>query len=122
MIKTTILVFLPILAIFAKTVKIRDNLVLDNGDTQWTSYFKKRPFDVFLGIPYAQPPIGNLRFALPQKFAPNENKIYYVGDNPERNPHVASTCTQMNFFEVLEGTEDCLHLNVYVPRIGNVQF
>ena len=102
--KTTILVVLPILFLnlaHAKTVKISDNLVLDNGDTQWTSYFKKRPFDVFLGIPYAQPPIGNLRFALPQKYSKNDKKIY-VGENPEQNPHVASTCTQMNFFEVLE--------------------
>ena len=119
--KTTILVVLPILFLnlaHAKTVKISDNLVLDNGDTQWTSYFKKRPFDVFLGIPYAQPPIGNLRFALPQKYSKNDKKIY-VGENPEQNPHVASTCTQMNFFEVLEGTEDCLHLNVYVPRMAD---
>ena len=116
--KTIRLLVLPFLVTFcdAKKVKI-DNLVLDNGDTQWTSYFKQRPFDVFLGIPYAQPPLGNLRFTLPQEYSVQKETEIYVGDDPERNPYKDSTCTQMNFFEVLEGIEDCLHLNIYVPKI-----
>ena len=108
-----LLVLLPLVVKSIK-VKLKDSLVLDNGNTQWKSHFLQRPFDVFLGIPYAEPPLGNLRFALPKKFASKTE--LYVGENPDSNPYYGSTCTQMNFNEELEGTEDCLHLNIYAPK------
>ena len=65
------------------------------------------------------PPIGDLRFTLPQKIAQNGQK-YYVGNNAS-NPYTDSICSQMDFHEVVTGQEDCLHLHVYVPERGQGQ-
>jgi len=101
-----------------KIVQIDNDVTYDNGGTQWFSTFKKRPIDAFLGIPYAVPPIGDLRFTFPQKIAPNGQR-YYVGNNAS-NPFTDSICSQMDFHEVITGQEDCLHLHVYVPETGKV--
>lgn len=63
----------------------------------------------FMGIPYAQPPVGDLRWAPPQP----------VTDLPE--PYAAtefsSTCPQnASAFGVASVNEDCLYLNVYLPE------
>ena len=77
----------------------------------------------YLGIPYAQPPLNNLRFAPPQtdplpswtgvrnatKYSPpclQSDKDYRPQDLPMLN--LISNLT----FEV---DEDCLYLNVFVP-------
>ena len=40
----------------------------DNGNLEkWRSTLLQRPFESFIGIPYAEPPIGNLRFELPRQ-------------------------------------------------------
>ena len=80
--------------------------------------FKINPKNQLLlsGIPYAVPPIGDLRFTFPQKVAQNGQK-YYVGNN-DSNPFTDSICSQMDFHEVVTGQEDCLHLHVYVPETG----
>ena len=98
-----------------KIIQIGD-VTYDNGDSKWYSTFKKRPIEVFLGIPYAVPPIDDLRFTLPQKITQNGQK-YFVGNNAS-NPFTDSTCSQMDFHEILNGQEDCLHLNIYVPETG----
>ncbi|XP_058123887.1 juvenile hormone esterase [Anopheles coustani] len=66
-------------------------------------------FCAFRGIPYAKPPVGELRFRAPQ---PLERFPYPVLDcSVERD-----VCFSRNMFtQELEGTEDCLHLNVYTP-------
>ncbi|XP_025832708.1 venom carboxylesterase-6 isoform X2 [Agrilus planipennis] len=64
----------------------------------------------FEGIPYAKPPVGDRRFAPPEKFGKWNgtllgNKWY--------------TCAQLLLVVhryVKLGQEDCLYLNVYVPR------
>ncbi|XP_035784382.1 esterase B1-like isoform X1 [Anopheles albimanus] len=66
-------------------------------------------FHAFRGIPYAKPPIGELRFRAPQPL--------------ERFPHPVLDCSAERdvsfsrnmFTQELEGSEDCLHLNVYTP-------
>ncbi|XP_055614176.1 juvenile hormone esterase-like [Uranotaenia lowii] len=68
-------------------------------------------FDAFLGIPFAKPPVGELRFANPVPNDPFEG-VY--------NASVAKDmCLQRNDitpWAVLEGEEDCLYLNVYRPK------
>ncbi|XP_046752295.1 esterase E4-like [Diprion similis] len=68
-----------------------------------------RTVSAFLGIPYAQPPIENLRFA---------NPVPADGWNGTRNASVDSNeCPQVSSGEII-GDEDCLYLNVYTPQLS----
>ncbi|XP_072020282.1 acetylcholinesterase-like [Amphiura filiformis] len=61
--------------------------------------------DVFRGIPFAEPPLGQYRFTKPVPAAPfteDYNATYY------RSP-----CTQLG---TDDGDEDCLHLNIWAPN------
>lgn len=63
----------------------------------------------FLGIPFAAPPVGDLRFALPAPVKPWTD----VMDATQ----VRAACPQARRFNLTEesNVEDCLHLNVAVP-------
>jgi juvenile-hormone esterase len=72
----------------------------------------KREFMSFRGIPYAKPPVGELRFAAPEPPEPWNFAINATQNGP--------ICIQKNYFfsdPKVEGTEDCLYLNVYVPKV-----
>jgi len=60
----------------------------------------------FLGIPYAEPPVGDLRFAPPVAHAPYDGTV----DATEKGP----ACVQRAFGFSL-GEEDCLFVNVNTP-------
>ncbi|XP_046994911.1 juvenile hormone esterase-like [Schistocerca americana] len=62
-------------------------------------------YTAFRGIPYAQPPIGELRFQTPQPATNWEG----VRDATA----YGSDCVQ----NTGDGSEDCLYLNVYVPGV-----
>lgn len=64
----------------------------------------------FLGIPYAEPPLGELRFAAPVKVAPWSQ----VRDATE----FGGRCAQPTSVNTGAGTdnEDCLYLNVWTPN------
>jgi para-nitrobenzyl esterase len=62
----------------------------------------------YLGIPYAAPPVGNLRWLPPQPPARFKGLFHAT--------QFASRCTQLlGGVGPLAGSEDCLYLNVYVP-------
>jgi para-nitrobenzyl esterase len=65
--------------------------------------------DVFRGIPYAEPPIGALRFARPVAHAPWTAPL----DTRESEPLLR--CPQIQD-GAMRGQEDCLTLNVYAPQ------
>lgn len=63
----------------------------------------------FLGIPYAAPPVGDLRWAAPQPPLPFKGVHLATHSGPE--PLQESFVTGRIF-----GSEDCLYLNVWVPK------
>ncbi|XP_078045450.1 acetylcholinesterase-like [Augochlora pura] len=75
-------------------------------ETVWHSV----KYNAFLGIPYAEPPIGTLRFKppVPKKSWTN------VYDAVEEG----GVCPQLDFFsEGYMGVEDCLYMNVLTPQV-----
>jgi para-nitrobenzyl esterase len=62
----------------------------------------------YLGIPYAQPPVGNLRWRPPQPVVPWSG-VLRVQDNPVACPQF------LPLWPALVGSEDCLYLNVWTP-------
>nr|CAD7261952.1 unnamed protein product [Timema shepardi] len=68
-------------------------------------------FYSFLGIPYAQPPVGELRFKAPRE-APS-----WAGVRDAST--VGSNCVQVEG-SVVYGSEDCLFINVYTPQLPGV--
>ncbi|KAH0550403.1 hypothetical protein KQX54_019183 [Cotesia glomerata] len=64
----------------------------------------------YLGIPYAEPPLGILRFETPVPWVNNWTKLR---DATEDGP----MCPQLNRFGEFVGDEDCLHLNIFVPEL-----
>lgn len=63
---------------------------------------------MFLGVPYAQPPVDSLRWSPPQPWI-NEDKSKVVDATQYGSP-----CCQ-GFTKLSLGEEDCLFLNIYVP-------
>lgn len=63
----------------------------------------------FKGIPYAKPPVGELRLAPPQP-------LEVRGDEALEATEFGGSCIQpASTFGVATSTEDCLYLNVYAP-------
>ncbi|KAF2428248.1 alpha/beta-hydrolase, partial [Tothia fuscella] len=61
----------------------------------------------YLGIPFAAPPLGPLRFKPPVEPAPSD-EVYRVDNDP-------AACIQNGGSSKAFESEDCLKLNVYVP-------
>jgi len=82
----------------------------------------------FLGIPYAQAPVGNLRFAAPKKWTLADNKQGNASKIMDAT-QFGNVCTQLSYggepmnktTDTLilgaEESEDCLFLNVYTPAL-----
>ncbi|XP_063386258.1 venom carboxylesterase-6-like [Cydia fagiglandana] len=64
--------------------------------------FENKSFAAFWGIPYAEPPVGLLRFKPPKRLENPTKGVY------DYSVLYEETCSTMC-------DEDCLHLNVYMP-------
>ncbi|XP_030764669.1 carboxylesterase 4A-like [Sitophilus oryzae] len=67
---------------------------------------QQKVYFAFQGIPYAQPPVGNLRFSEPLPPINWNDTLLTVQDGPR--------CIQ---FISIAGSEDCLYLNVFTPKL-----
>lgn len=69
------------------------------------------------GIPYAQPPVGALRWKAPQPCAPWEG-VYEAVKDPFRAPQEPRTGSSEQEFgnSPVPCTEDCLYLNIRTPK------
>jgi carboxylesterase type B len=62
--------------------------------------------NAYIAVPYAQPPLGELRFAYPQPVQPWNT----TWNATQLSPY--PLCVQPN---ISIGTEDCLYVDVYTP-------
>jgi len=83
-------------------------VTVSNG-TYVGRYLPEYNQDLFLGMPYAQPPIGDLRFTVPQSL----NTSWYGTKSAEEysDECVGYGSDQWNY----NTSEDCLYINVIRP-------
>ncbi|XP_033075830.1 liver carboxylesterase 1-like, partial [Trachypithecus francoisi] len=80
-----------------------------------------QPVAVFLGIPFAKPPLGPLRFTPPQPAEPwsfVKNATSYppmCSQDPKRGKFLSDLLTNRKENISLKVSEDCLYLNIYTP-------
>ncbi|XP_051161800.1 juvenile hormone esterase-like [Leptopilina boulardi] len=70
----------------------------------------EKGIEAYLGIPYAEPPIKELRFKDPVKWTKNYTNSELVADKDK--PH----CIQIDYNGAITGEEDCLYMNIFVPK------
>ncbi|XP_036044070.1 carboxylesterase 1F-like isoform X2 [Onychomys torridus] len=80
-----------------------------------------QPVAVFLGVPFAKPPLGSLRFAPPHPAEPwsfVKNATSYppmCSQDAVRGQRVSDLLTNRKEKIPLQFSEDCLYLNIYTP-------
>lgn len=101
------LTFLFLLILFDFLVASEKVITLESGRIRGATY---ESFHAFRGLPYAEPPVGDLRFSPPKRFS---QKWYDIKEFKEFGP----LCAQfVHLGYQFEGSEDCLTLNVFVPK------
>ncbi|KAG8253644.1 hypothetical protein J6590_029217 [Homalodisca vitripennis] len=75
----------------------------------WMTTRGGRRIAAFRGVPYAAPPVGQLRFQSPKQPQP------WSGVRQARE--VGNKCIQYSRILGLSGEEDCLYLNIYTPNL-----
>lgn len=109
--RTILLVFLSLTSLLTSTFG-QNTVVTTYGPIAGSS---EEGVLIFKGIPYAKPPVGDLRWQAPQEPSPWVNTRMTVDFSPK--------CPQKNFSPtqdsaVTEGEEDCLYLNVWTPGLS----
>ncbi|KAL4783442.1 Carboxylesterase family-domain-containing protein [Aspergillus varians] len=100
-----------------RTVVASSKITVPSNDYTWTGYRDARSFR-FLGVPFADPPVDELRLAPPRE---------YSGPKTLDATHLGSSCIQSaSAFGARQNlSEDCLYLNVFTPilpdRAGTVR-
>lgn len=72
-------------------------------------YLPRVTVNAFLGIPYAEPPIGALRFAVPER-----NKGW---SGPRFASNYGNLCPYYTSNSDMNDQEDCLYLNVWTTSV-----
>lgn len=88
--------------------QINDGEILGRYITSETG----RTISAFAGIPFASPPVGDLRFKAPRKASSWNGTLVTQNEG--------SKCPQIDLISGtigMDGDEDCLYVNVYVPEI-----
>ncbi|RUS82302.1 hypothetical protein EGW08_009934 [Elysia chlorotica] len=83
------------------------------GDVRGLTYrvTHEESIEVFLGVPFAKPPVGELRFSRPQPVSPWKPEV-------KDATRYGNMCVQQRtrIYNLTTASEDCLYLNIYSPR------
>ena len=81
-----------------------------------TESYSKNDVIIWNDIPYAEPPIGDLRWKAPRKIKDNSNIILPKDGNfcIQRTSNLGGSSQFSD--DLISGTEDCLYLDIYVPK------
>ncbi|XP_078608510.1 pyrethroid hydrolase Ces2e-like isoform X1 [Branchiostoma floridae x Branchiostoma japonicum] len=118
----TILVFLSILGLVASQdgspiVSSASGKV--RGTVQYTNDLPDKPVYTFLGIPYAAPPVGDLRFRAPEPVIPWEGVMDATKPGPFCPQPVDLQHTMPFRLSQTTTSEDCLTLNIETPTTND---
>tara|TARA_Y100000746_G_scaffold66143_1_gene55085 strand:- start:109 stop:1905 length:1797 start_codon:yes stop_codon:yes gene_type:complete len=105
--------FLPIFIIFFVSAHAEDfKIATSSGITQG---FIKNNVVNWNDIPYAEPPIDDLRWKAPRKIEQNSNLIKPKNNNfcLQRTSNLGGSSQFSN--DPISGSEDCLYLDIYAP-------
>jgi carboxylesterase type B len=80
----------------------------------------------FLGVPFAEPPVDNLRFAKPEKKKPNGIVKAFNLPNScmqqfNTNSSTIYTTYEKGFLISGGNSEDCLYLSIWAPKLENIR-
>lgn len=111
--KTRFTLLFFIISICVQLVFAQSNLTVQTAHGS-VEGFLQNEVRTFLGIPYAKPPVGSLRWQVPQSPAGWDTTLLAQ--------KFAPACPQKNFIQgqspdsaKVVGNEDCLYLNVWTP-------
>lgn len=104
--------------VVANGAKVSDELkvTLTHGGGvigKYTTSHRGHGIRAFLGVPFAEPPVGPLRFANPH---PKAAWTGFVEATTFADDKICPQPNALAFDEVI-GDEDCLYLNVYTPTV-----
>ncbi|GLV38841.1 alpha-Esterase-2 [Carabus blaptoides fortunei] len=102
-----VLLFLFLISCVSAEVNVSPTVRISSGLIEGrcvTNSVSGKPYYAFQGIPYAQPPVGELRFKAPIKPKPWNGTLPTQVDGPQ--------CVQGS-----GGSEDCLYLNVFTTTL-----
>ncbi|KAJ1559967.1 hypothetical protein HK405_008726 [Cladochytrium tenue] len=74
------------------------------------------PMRAFLGVPYAQPPVGPLRFAAPQAITSDLGVLNTTAFKPNCMQNTVVAATGGAYTQHYNVSEDCLYLNIWIPE------
>ncbi|KAE8368464.1 chlorogenic acid esterase precursor [Aspergillus caelatus] len=102
-------------------------LLVETSSGLIEGFFNSSAPDVrqFLGVPFAEPPVGDLRFARPQE-AKSKGKVKAQKLPNSCMQQFSNSSTIYTEYEtefLINGgnSEDCLYLSIWAPRIENIQ-
>ena len=101
------------LLLFLISVNAQDTIVTSSGITEG---YSKNNVTIWNDIPYAEPPIGSLRWKAPRKIKQSSNFIKPKDNNfcIQRTSSLGGSAQFSD--DLISGTEDCLYLDIYAPK------
>lgn len=117
--------FVALLLVDETLAQVYIHKTLANGSPivgRETESSSRKSVEEFLGIPFAQPPVGNLRFRKPVRVKPWSRELKCL-EPPNSCPQTPDTYWNdfpgATMWNADKKSEDCLYLNVWVPKVEN---